>query len=197
MAAIPGTNVAAMVVPFDDQDVFATHNDKYGRGGFRVCDTLADRDAIPDLRRKEGMWVKVQQTGRVYELSGGILNTHWIEINFNPPPVTGTEITLEAGEAIPAGSPLYVSNSKLYRASHASHPNVVGVAKSSFAQAFPCTAVTSGPVSLSGLMVGVPYFVGVGIITPTAPSSGYVVRVGMTVSDSVLLVNVEEPIYLS
>lgn len=80
MAVIPGTNVAAMIVPFDDQDIFATHNDKYGRGGFRVVSDIAERDGISELRRKEGMWVRVLSTGKLYELLGGIANTNWVEV---------------------------------------------------------------------------------------------------------------------
>lgn len=68
-----------MVVPFDDQDIFATHNDKYGRGGFRVCDTLADRNAITIHRRKAGMWVKVLEDGQCYELGPGETNADWVE----------------------------------------------------------------------------------------------------------------------
>lgn len=91
MAAIPGTNVAAMVVPYDDADQFATHNDKYGRGGFRVLDTLAERDAIPELRRKEGMWVKVLGSG-MYELTGGITNAHWQAVTLAEPD-SGIDLT--------------------------------------------------------------------------------------------------------
>lgn len=79
MAAIPGTNVAAMVVPFDDQDIFATHNDKYGRGGYRVANTIAERDAITVHRRKEGMLVKVLEDGKIYELGTGETNADWFE----------------------------------------------------------------------------------------------------------------------
>ena len=80
MSNIPGTNVAAMIVPFDTADIYATHNDKYGRGGFRVVDTLAERDAITDLRRKEGMWVRVLSNEKLYELWGGTENINWREV---------------------------------------------------------------------------------------------------------------------
>lgn len=83
MANIPGTNVAAMIVPFDDQDVFATHNDKYGRGGFRVCNTIAERDGISSLRRKAGMWVKVLSDDKIYELGADETNASWREFTFN------------------------------------------------------------------------------------------------------------------
>ena len=92
MAQIPGTNVSAMVVPFDTQDIYATHNDKYGRGGFRVLDTLADRDDITTPRRKAGMWVKVLETGKVYELDAN--ETSWTEVTFSGG--TGGSYTLPA-----------------------------------------------------------------------------------------------------
>lgn len=81
MSTIPGTNVAAMVVPFDTADIYATHNDKYGRGGYRVCDTLTERDAIPDLRRKAGMWVRCLEDGKVYEMGAGLANADWVEVS--------------------------------------------------------------------------------------------------------------------
>lgn len=109
MANIPGTNIAAMVVPFDTADIYATHNDKYGRGGFRVCDTLVERDAITELRRKAGMWVKVLETNKVYELGVGLTNADWIEVTFgsgggttcviNPNP-DGIHVEVFAGQTI-------------------------------------------------------------------------------------------------
>jgi hypothetical protein len=81
MANIPGTNVSAMVVPFDTQDIYATHNDKYGRGGFRVCDTIVDRDSITTPRRKAGMWVKVIETNKIYSLDAN--ETTWTEVTFS------------------------------------------------------------------------------------------------------------------
>jgi hypothetical protein len=35
MANIQGTNVAAPVVPFTTEDIYATHDAKYGKGGYR------------------------------------------------------------------------------------------------------------------------------------------------------------------
>lgn len=88
MSTIPGTNVAAMIVPFDTADIYATHSDKYGQGGFRSVQTITERDEITPLRRNEGMWVKVIEADKIYELWGGIENTHWREVVFAPPPDT-------------------------------------------------------------------------------------------------------------
>lgn len=51
-------------------------------GGFQITATLTTRNAIPDLNRKEGMWVKVLADSTVYELSGGITNSNWVAVSF-------------------------------------------------------------------------------------------------------------------
>jgi hypothetical protein len=88
MATIPGTNVAAMIVPFDTADIYATHCDKYGQGGYRVVNTILERDQIATLRRSEGMWVKVLESDKVFELWGGIENANWREVVLSPAPDT-------------------------------------------------------------------------------------------------------------
>lgn len=69
MAGLKGTNIAAPVVPFADTDSYATHDETYGRGGYRSVAGTADRDAIPPQRRKAGMLVKVLDDGVTYELA--------------------------------------------------------------------------------------------------------------------------------
>lgn len=54
MANISGTNVAAMIAPFTTEDTFPTHDAKYGKGGYRSVDTIAERDAIPAARLTDG-----------------------------------------------------------------------------------------------------------------------------------------------
>lgn len=77
MAALPGTNIAAKVVPFDSLDTYATHDEFYGRGSYRTVADLIDRDAISTPRRKEGMLVYVLLTDTTYQLHGGITNANW------------------------------------------------------------------------------------------------------------------------
>lgn len=94
MAALSGTLVASRIVPSDTLDTYATHDAEYGRDGHRSCATIAERDAITDQRRKEGMTVWVQSEQKEYRLIGGILNTNWQEVtggSFNPSSLT--EIT--------------------------------------------------------------------------------------------------------
>jgi hypothetical protein len=70
-----GTNVAAAICPFTDEDWFATHRDIYGQGGHHTVSTLLERDNIPGERRKDGMTCAVEETGWVYKL----LNNAWTE----------------------------------------------------------------------------------------------------------------------
>ena len=75
MADLKGTNVAALIVPFTDQDSYATHDAKYGKGGFRSVQTIAERDAIPDERKEIGMVVYVYTIQLNYRWTG----TDWVE----------------------------------------------------------------------------------------------------------------------
>lgn len=195
MAGIPGTNVAAMVVPFDDQDIFATHNDKYGRGGFRVVDLLADRNAITELRRKAGMWVRCLEDGKVYELGNDLLT--WNEISFSGAPAGENDVTMEAGEDLAAGVPVKVVANLVYAATHTESNSVVGLTRESALTGFLATICTGGKLTTSGLTPGASYFLGVGVAQTTAPASGYVVRLGKAVTAQVMLVEIEEPILLS
>ena len=54
---------------------FPLIEDTYQLGGFRVVSATADRDAIPTLRRKEGMMVFVRSDGRLYQLAADL--TTW------------------------------------------------------------------------------------------------------------------------
>lgn len=60
MADIKGTNVASKIVPYTTSDNYATHDEEYGRGGYRTVNTFAEMNAIPADRRKEGMLVYVK-----------------------------------------------------------------------------------------------------------------------------------------
>lgn len=68
MSNIPGTNVTAPIVPYSETDIYPTHDDLYGRGGYRVVDNIAARDAIPAARRKAGMLVRTLDTNIVWVL---------------------------------------------------------------------------------------------------------------------------------
>ena len=59
MADIKGTNVAAPIVPYTSDDIYATHEAKYGKGGYRTVQNIEERDSIPGARLEEGMLVYV------------------------------------------------------------------------------------------------------------------------------------------
>ena len=68
MAEIKGANVASKIVPYTDSDEYATHDEKYGVGGYRTVDSVSEMNAIPAARRKEGMLVYVKND-RYYRLN--------------------------------------------------------------------------------------------------------------------------------
>jgi len=106
-------------------------------------------------------------------------------------------ITLEAGAFLNAGAPVKVINNKLYPADQASDANVVGINIATTAGTFLARVAYTGAVKLSNLQAGSVYYCGSGNILPTAPTSGYVIRIGMAISSDTLIVNIEEPIMLS
>ena len=59
MADIKGTNISAPIVPFTTDDIFATHEAMYGKGGYRTVENVEDLDKIPAARLEEGMLVYV------------------------------------------------------------------------------------------------------------------------------------------
>lgn len=69
MADIKGTNVAATIAPYTTSDTYATHDEQYGIGGYRTVNTVAEMNAIPAARRKEGMLVNVIND-KIYKLDG-------------------------------------------------------------------------------------------------------------------------------
>jgi hypothetical protein len=81
MTAIPGLAVTAPIVPKDTADVYPTHDEAYGKGGFRsVADNTA-RDAISAERRVLGMLVFVTGTSKFWQLRGGVADVNWVELN--------------------------------------------------------------------------------------------------------------------
>ena len=78
MTQIKGTNVLAPVVPFDTTDTHASHEARYGKGGYRSVADIAERDAIPQLRREAGMLVWVIDTEKAWRLDANL--TTWTEV---------------------------------------------------------------------------------------------------------------------
>jgi YVTN family beta-propeller protein len=89
-----GTELGALVVPLG---TFPTHAAEYGRGGFQAVADATARDAIPTLRRSEGMKVRLNSTGVEYVLGSGLTNSDWTavssaasSINLGTATITGT-----------------------------------------------------------------------------------------------------------
>lgn len=74
------TQIISKLAPKNDGS-FPTHSDIHCEGGFQVRDDITDRNSIPTLNRKEGMWVNVLSENKVYTLSGGITDGYWMEIS--------------------------------------------------------------------------------------------------------------------
>src|SRR5690349_1263328 len=70
-------NVSAGLVPTGGGP-WETHDAQYGKGGFRAVLDNTARDAIPALRRSEGMQVYVIATGNTYRMGAGLTNGDWI-----------------------------------------------------------------------------------------------------------------------
>ena len=102
MAKLQGTILASKIVPTDSLDTYATHDDKYGRGGHRSVDTLEERDNITTPRRKEGMTVYVISEESDYRLKGGIANENWVkeESNSFDPTILNSKVDKEVGKGL-------------------------------------------------------------------------------------------------
>lgn len=91
---IKGLPIPTLIVPYTTDDQYPTHDEKYGRGGYRSVETLEDRDNIPDERKALGMLVYVRATGVTFRLtesgwsSSDARDTLTIELESDLPGVT-------------------------------------------------------------------------------------------------------------
>ena len=65
------------ISPTGPMDTYPTHFEDFSYGGYRSVDTLADRNAITNARRKPGMLVNVIAEGLIYQLDSDL--TTWVE----------------------------------------------------------------------------------------------------------------------
>ena len=63
---------------------YPTHIDSLGKGGFMILPNVISRNAIPTLRRKQGMLVYVQSNDSLYQLTTAdvTLNSGWVSMGF-------------------------------------------------------------------------------------------------------------------
>lgn len=69
---IEGINIPSTIAPFTTDDKYATHDEQYGKGGYRSVDTISEMNDIPSQRRKEGMLVRVIANNSYYVLKNGV-----------------------------------------------------------------------------------------------------------------------------
>lgn len=80
-----GVQLTGVITPKNpDLDTYPVFDDKYGKGGYRVVETIEERDNITDLRRKWGMLAYVLEEEKTYQLldqgNGDITNNvNWVE----------------------------------------------------------------------------------------------------------------------
>ena len=73
MSNIAGTNITAPIVPYSDADPYPTHDEKYGKGGYRAVADHAARDAIQADRRSAGMLVRTLNDNIVWVLAADLI----------------------------------------------------------------------------------------------------------------------------
>ena len=73
MVNISGSNIAATIVPFTTEDTYATHESRFGKGGWHEIKTYNEINSIPRTRQTEGMAVYVLDTDELYILK----NSNW------------------------------------------------------------------------------------------------------------------------
>ena len=79
MAKIPdGVPILGCISPIDSVDTYPVIDPKYGIDGYRSVDTITERDAITNERRKEGMLVYVKENNTVYMLRWIDENWKWV-----------------------------------------------------------------------------------------------------------------------
>jgi hypothetical protein len=83
---LTGTNLAAKIVPFTTADAYATHDEQYGKGGYRTVASIAARNAIPTQRLTAGMIVYVDGD-QMYRLNDDMIS--WTAL-----PLFGSSVAL-------------------------------------------------------------------------------------------------------
>jgi hypothetical protein len=199
MAAIFGSvPITGFIAPTDDTDIFASHDDKYGRGGYRSVATLSDRDLITDDRRREGMLVFVLSEGKVYSLIGGITNAHWVDFTFSST-TDGSVFTKIAGETISALRVVKLENDIAFLAScdeGLDYNKVIGVSKTGASTGQEIIIQTFGEIQDSVLnLQSSSLFLGInGEILTSPPANGFVLKIGKVLSLDKIGINIQQVI---
>ncbi len=91
--------VQSVIAPSREGDNYATHEARWGRGGYRTVEDIAERNAIPTRRREAGMLVFVEEDGITYMLDHDLVT--WLDFrlvlanlvrpHMPPPPPDGDD----------------------------------------------------------------------------------------------------------
>lgn len=195
MSAIPGTNVAAPVVPFTTDDAYPTHDALYGKGGHREVVSLVARDAIPSARLRVGMLCYVAEDGVTYQLTA----MGWAPFSGA---ASGTATGIAVTAAIDLGGHRVVTVDGYYADALdiTTMYRVAGITTQAVPSAGDVAAYNSGvltEVSWSWT-VGQPVYLGTnGLMTQEAPTAGYLLVIGQPKNATSLIVEIQQPILLA
>jgi len=86
MSEAQGVKMMSNITTNSPDDLYATHVDSLGKGGFMAVPTKLIRDQLSNQRRKIGMLVYVSETDSVYQLIGDITNSNWVDFKLTSTP---------------------------------------------------------------------------------------------------------------
>lgn len=195
MSAIPGTNLAAPVVPFTTDDAYPTHDSLYGKGGHREVGTLAERDAIPAQRQRVGMLCYVVEDATTYQLTA----LGWVPFagggGSDIPGIAVVAAVDLGGHRVVTVDGLYADASDITTMNKGAGLTVVAVSAGQTTAAYNTGVITEPSWNWS---VGQPVYLGLnGLLTQTPPTTGYLLRIGQPKSATSLIVEIAQPIQLT
>ena len=81
MASIPNSvPLTGVIAPTDTADRYPVLDPLYGIDGLRSVASIAERDAIPTERRREGMLVYTRSDRKYWHLGYSLHNNNWVEL---------------------------------------------------------------------------------------------------------------------
>lgn len=102
--------VTGFVAPTDSNDTYPSHDETYGKGGYRTVADITERNSIPAGRRKNGMKVYVLSNGVEYVLGSGLLDADWgVSKNSALSLDTVADLAALSGTGLPNGAWFHVS----------------------------------------------------------------------------------------
>lgn len=132
------------------------------------------------------------QRGTIRIGSGLLIDANGVvSVDFPVVSRNATVDTYTAGEAITAGSAVYFDSgtNRILNAENVTNIEVIGIAATDIANGAVGDVVLGGNVTLTGLTNGASYFLGAtpGTITPTVPTSGWLVPIGKATNGKLLV----------